>query len=62
MSSADGRSPLRLTQAARQLGIETRELARLVHERLIRFVMIDGIAHIPADAVEEYRTANIADR
>jgi hypothetical protein len=34
----------------------TRELLRLVHQRKIRYVMVKGIAHIPADAVDEYRT------
>lgn len=48
-------SPLRAAEAARQLGIPTKELLRLVYERKIRYVMLDGIAHIPADAVEEYR-------
>lgn len=47
--------PLRATEAARLLGIPTRELLRLIHERKIRFVMIDGIAHVPTDAVREYR-------
>lgn len=46
---------LRATQAARQLGLPTKELLRLVHDREIRFVMVKGIAHIPFDAIEEYR-------
>ncbi|MHB8449929.1 MAG: excisionase family DNA-binding protein [Mycobacteriales bacterium] len=46
---------LRASEAARQLGIPTRDLLRLVHERKIRFVMVEGIAHVPADAVAEYR-------
>jgi excisionase family DNA binding protein len=46
---------LRATEAARQLGISTKELLRLVHERRIRYVMVDGIAHVPVDAVDEYR-------
>lgn len=47
--------PLRAAQAARRLGIPTKELLRLVHERKIRYVMVKGIAHIPMDAVEEYQ-------
>ncbi len=47
--------PLRAAQAARRLGIPTKELLRLVHERKIRYVMVDGITHVPPDAVEEYR-------
>ena len=46
---------LRATEAARRLGIPTKELLRLVHERRIRYVMIDGIAHIPVEALDEYR-------
>ena len=48
--------PLRAAQAARRLGIPTNDLLRLVYERRIRYVMVDGIAHIPIDAVEEYRS------
>jgi excisionase family DNA binding protein len=46
---------LRVTEAARRLGIPTRELLRLIHDREIRYVMVDGIAHVPEDAVLEYR-------
>lgn len=52
---ADG-EPLRAAQAARRLGIPTKELLRLVHKREIRYVMVNGIAHFPIDAVDEYRT------
>ena len=47
--------PLIAAEAARQLDLPIKELLRLVYERQIRYVMIDGIAHIPEDAVEEYR-------
>ena len=46
---------LRATEAARCLGIPTKELLRLIHERKIRFVMVDGIAHVPLDALDDYR-------
>jgi excisionase family DNA binding protein len=49
---------LRATQAARRLGVSTRELVQLIHERKIRYVMVNGIAHIPVDALSEYR-ANV---
>jgi len=49
--------PLRAAEAARLLGITTRELLVLVRDHRIRYVMIDGIAHIPVDAVDEYRQA-----
>jgi excisionase family DNA binding protein len=48
--------PLRAAQAARQLGISTKELLRLVYERKIRYVMVRGIAHVPRDAIEEYQS------
>jgi excisionase family DNA binding protein len=47
---------LRATEAARRLGISTKELLRLVYDRKIRYVMVDGIAHVPEDAVDEYRS------
>ncbi|HTV12323.1 MAG TPA: hypothetical protein VME20_10755 [Acidimicrobiales bacterium] len=46
---------LRASEAARRLGVPTKELLRLVRERQIRYVMVDGIAHVPDDALEEYR-------
>ncbi len=47
---------LRATEAARRLQMPTKELLRLVQTKQIRYVMVDGIAHVPEDAVEEYRT------
>jgi hypothetical protein len=29
----------------------------LVREQRIRYVMVDGIAHVPVDAIDEYRKA-----
>lgn len=46
---------LRVTEAARRLGMSTRDLLVLINERQIRFEMKDGIAHIPEDAIPEYR-------
>jgi excisionase family DNA binding protein len=46
---------LRASEAARRLGMPTKDLLRLVHERKIRYVMVKGIAHVPDDALEEYR-------
>lgn len=48
--------PLRATEAARRLGIPTRELLRLAREREISYVMVDGIAHFPAEALDDYRS------
>lgn len=39
--------PLRATDAARLLAIPTRELLRLIYEHRIRYVIVDGIAHVP---------------
>lgn len=49
--------PLRATEAARRLGIPTREPLRLAHEREIAYVMVEGIAHFPVDVLEDHRTA-----
>lgn len=46
---------LRAPEAARRLGISTKEVLRLIYERKIRFVMVEGIAHVPDDAVDEFR-------
>jgi excisionase family DNA binding protein len=46
---------LTASEAARRLGMSTKDLLRLVHDRKIRYVMLKGIAHIPNDALEEYR-------
>jgi excisionase family DNA binding protein len=46
---------LRASEAARRLDMSTRDLVRLVHERKIRYEMVDGIAHIPSGALEEYQ-------
>jgi hypothetical protein len=47
--------PLRATEAARLLGIPTRELLGLIYEHRIRYVLVDGIAHVPVEAIDEYR-------
>jgi excisionase family DNA binding protein len=47
--------PLRAAEAARQLGVSTKELLRLACERQIRFVMVDGVVHFPEDAIADYR-------
>ena len=47
--------PLMANEAARRLGVPTKELLRLVYERKIRYVLVNGIAHIPEEALEDYR-------
>jgi hypothetical protein len=46
---------LRASEAARRLDMSTKELLSLVYGREIRYEMVDGIAHIPIDAIEEYQ-------
>ena len=46
---------LRASEAARRLDLRTKELLRLIHNRQIRYVMVKGGAHVPEDAIEEYR-------
>jgi len=48
---------IRATDAARRLGITTREMLALVHERRIGYVMVEGIAHIPEDALKRYQSS-----
>lgn len=48
--------PLRATEAARRLDLPTKELLQLIHDRKIRYVMVEGIAHVPEDAIDEYRS------
>lgn len=48
--------PLRASEAARRLDIPTKELLRRIHGGELRYVMIDGIAHIPIDALDEFQT------
>jgi hypothetical protein len=43
-------------EAARRLEMPTKELFGLVYERKIRYVMVDGIAHFPVDALDEYKS------
>jgi excisionase family DNA binding protein len=46
---------MRVSEAARRLGITTKELLALIQERRIAFVMRDGIAHITSVALNEYQ-------
>ena len=42
-------------EAARRLEMSTKDLLHLVLHGEIRYQMVDGIAHVPTDALEEYR-------
>jgi hypothetical protein len=47
--------PLRAALAAKALGMPTKDLLRLIYDRKIRYVMLDGMVHVPLDAIDEYR-------
>lgn len=47
---------VRVSEAARRLDISTKQLLVLIHEREIGYVMLNGIAHVPVDAINEYRS------
>jgi excisionase family DNA binding protein len=49
--------PLRVSEAARRLGVTTKTLLELINDRKIEYVMIDGIAHVREDAIERFRRA-----
>jgi hypothetical protein len=46
---------LTIVEAARRLEVEGVELIQAMREHRIRYVMVQGIAHIPEDALDEYR-------
>jgi hypothetical protein len=46
---------LTIVEAARRLEVEGVELIQAMRDRRIRYVMVQGIAHIPEDALDEYR-------
>ena len=46
---------LTASEAARRFEMPTRALVRLLSDRELRYVMVEGIAHIPVDALNEYR-------
>jgi excisionase family DNA binding protein len=48
-------TPLRVSVAARLLHLSTKQVLELIHSGTIRYVMVDGIAHVPADAIDDYR-------
>ncbi|HKY16971.1 MAG TPA: hypothetical protein VJM33_18740 [Microthrixaceae bacterium] len=48
------------TQAARRLGITTKEVLRLMHARELRIIMVKGIAHVPESAIDEYKAKHAA--
>lgn len=48
-------APLRASEAARRLGIPTKQVLVLLRERELHYVMKDGIAHVPVDALEGFQ-------
>ena len=52
---AHRRGALTITEASRRLGLDGRDVIRAMREGRIRYVMVEGIAHIPEDALDESR-------
>ncbi len=48
-------APLRVSEAARRLGVPTKGLLRLMHDGEVAYTMKDGIPHVPAAAIDDYR-------
>lgn len=46
---------LRLSEAARRLGVSTLTIVKMVTRRQIEYVLVDGVARIPATVVEEMK-------
>ena len=46
---------LRPGRVAKLLDVPTRRIVQLIYDRRVPYVMRDGIAHIPAEALDEYR-------
>lgn len=46
---------LTVVEAARPLEVEGVKLIQAMRTRRIRYVILEGIAHIPEDAIDEYR-------
>ena len=51
-------NPLRVSEAARRLGVTTKELLQLMHVGKVDYVMRDGIAHVLPTALDRYRTTS----
>jgi hypothetical protein len=49
--------PLPIGRAAKLLDAPTREIVQLIYDRRVPFVMHKGMAHVPEDALDEYRAA-----
>jgi hypothetical protein len=49
--------PLPIGRAAILLDAPTRAIVQLIYDRRVRFVMHNGMAHVPQDALDEYRVA-----
>lgn len=45
---------LGMAEAARRLGMTTREVVQLVYDGQIGYVLVDGIPRIPDNVVEDY--------
>jgi hypothetical protein len=53
---AHRRGALTITEASQRIGVDAKDLIRAMSEGRIRYVMVQGIAHLPEDALEEFGT------
>jgi hypothetical protein len=49
--------PLPIGRVAKLLDVPTRRIVQLIYDRRVPFVMHKGIAHVPADALDQYVAA-----
>src|SRR5687767_12860709 len=49
--------PLRIGAVAKLLDVPSRQIVQLIYDRRVPYVMHEGIAHVPPDALDEYRAA-----
>jgi len=49
--------PLRIGAVAKLLDVPSRQIVQLIYDRRVPFVMHEGIAHVPAEALDDYRAA-----
>jgi len=58
IAKAKGLGAITKVEAAKRLGVPTRDIVEAVFYRRIRFIIVDGIAFIPEDALGEYQRAS----
>ena len=49
--------PLPIGRVAKLLDVPTRQIVQLIYDRRVPFVMHKGIAHVPEESLDAYRSA-----